>query len=492
MKKLFIFSILIALAFSSGANIKAQGNYSSGSLLALVGVEDAAVYYIATDGKKYVFPDVKTYHTWYADFSNVQKVSVEELDNYPDGGAMSYRAGIKLVTHPNTGRVYAVETGGVLRWLPSAEIAVALYGEDWANLVQDIIPGYFASSYTKGEDIESMLPNGTIVREKSSNIYYYIIDGQKRKFLDTSTLAKNNFYQYQAIEAGDLSIYSLGEDILDAEDSLSSFQPLDDSVFEDNTGDVVDNTPEPESPIKDQKILLLTHSVGRGLYEEGGISQWFENYNTDNNTQVQIEQRDYPNDPYQWSNFPHDFWNLWINGYCDNTEINSECLDSLASKYDVISFKNSYEASDVLPDIGGSSAAVNSTRKSLENYKLQYRALRDLLDQYPNDIFVVWTLPPRHRLHVPGTDTTALNNASRATEFSNWLKSEWLAEDSKAHDNIFVFDFRSYLIDEKNYLKFDYESTHTWSESHPNKVANELVGPILSEFLLNAIVEYNQ
>ena len=196
MKKLFIFSILIALAFSSGANIKAQGNYSSGSLLALVGVEDAAVYYIATDGKKYVFPDVKTYHTWYADFSNVQKVSVEELDNYPDGGAMSYRAGIKLVTHPNTGRVYAVETGGVLRWLPSAEIAVALYGANWANLVQDIIPGYFASSYTKGEDIESMLPNGTIVREESSNIYYYIIDGQKRKFLDTSTLAKNNFYQY--------------------------------------------------------------------------------------------------------------------------------------------------------------------------------------------------------------------------------------------------------------------------------------------------------
>ncbi|MDP2812134.1 MAG: hypothetical protein Q8O32_00380, partial [bacterium] len=411
---------------------------------------------------------------------------------YPDGGAMSYRAGIKLVTHPNTGKVYAVEPAGVLRWLPSAEIAVALYGENWANLVQDLIPGYFASSYTKGDDIESMLPNGTIVREKSSNTYYYIIDGQKRKFLDTSTLAKNNFSQYQAIEAGDLSIYSLGEDILDAEDSLSSFQPLDDSVFEDNTGDVVDNTPEPESPIKDQKILLLTHSVGRGLYEEGGISQWFENYNTDNNTQVQIEQRDYPNDPYQWSNFPHDFWNLWINGYCDNTEINSECLDSLASKYDLISFKNSYEASDVLPDIGGSSAAVNSTRKSLENYKLQYRALRDLLDQYPNDIFVVWTLPPRHHLHVPGSDTTALSNASRATEFSNWLKSEWLTEDSKAHDNIFVFDFRSYLIDEKNYLKFDYESTHTWSESHPNKVANELVAPILSEFLLNTIVEYNQ
>lgn len=491
MKKLFIFSIIIALSFVLSLNAKAQGNYASGSLLALEGVQDAAVYYIADDGKKYVFPDAKTYYTWYSDFSDVKKVSVVELDNYPDGGAMSYRAGVKLVTNSNSAKVYAVEPGGVLRWISSEEIAKALYGENWSDLVQDIIPGYFSSSYTKGADISSTLPSGTVVKERLATTYYYIDNAKKRKFIDLSTLSKNNFYPYQAVEANDLSAYANGDDIVDVEEALFKFKPVDDIIFEDDDSLPGNNT-SIEPVVKDQKILILTHSLGRALYEEGGLEAWFDNYNTSNNSQIQIEQRDYPDDPYQWSNAPYDYWNLWLNGACDSIEASSECLSSLVNKYDVISFKNSYELSDVLPDVGGSTAAVNSTRKSVENYKLQYRALRDLMDQYPDTIFVVWTLPPRHRLQKTSSDTTALANARRATEFSTWLTSEWLSEDNKSHDNIFVFDIRAYLMGSDNYLKFDYESTHTWSESQPNPAANALLGPTLAEFLVGSIEEYNK
>src|SRR3989344_5334543 len=74
-----------------------------------------AVYYIAADGKKYVFPDAKTYFTWYSNFNAVQTVAVSVLDTYNDGGAVTYRPGTRLVTTVDTNKVYAVEPGGVIR-----------------------------------------------------------------------------------------------------------------------------------------------------------------------------------------------------------------------------------------------------------------------------------------------------------------------------------------------------------------------------------------
>jgi len=73
-----------------------------------------------------------------------------------------------------------------------------------------------------------------------------------------------------------------------------------------------------------------------------------------------------------------------------------ECLYNLADDYDVVIFKHCFPGSAILPDAG--SPDVTSSRKNLENYKVQYRALRDEMGSYPDTTFIIWTLAPLHRL----------------------------------------------------------------------------------------------
>ncbi|MFH1047124.1 MAG: M23 family metallopeptidase [Patescibacteria group bacterium] len=113
---------------------------------------DDTVYYCGADGKRYVFPDRKTYETWYDDFSRVQLMSIEEIANIPFGGMVTYRPGVQLVKIQTDPRVFAVSKGAVLRWVSSPEIAAELYGANWAKQVHDI-PDAFFTNYTIGEPI---------------------------------------------------------------------------------------------------------------------------------------------------------------------------------------------------------------------------------------------------------------------------------------------------------------------------------------------------
>ena len=45
----------------------------------LIKASQAAVYYYGADGKRYVFPNEKTYKTWYSDFSSVKTITDVEL-----------------------------------------------------------------------------------------------------------------------------------------------------------------------------------------------------------------------------------------------------------------------------------------------------------------------------------------------------------------------------------------------------------------------------
>ena len=111
-----------------------------------------AVYYLGNNGKRYVFPNVKTYNTWYNDFSTVRVISAEDLAKYPIGGNVTYRPGVKLVKIQTDPKVYAVAKNGSLRWVSTAEIVKELYGASWASMVEDI-PDAFFINYTTGVDI---------------------------------------------------------------------------------------------------------------------------------------------------------------------------------------------------------------------------------------------------------------------------------------------------------------------------------------------------
>jgi|GEM_PF-5120479 hypothetical protein len=224
MKKTILLSLLIfGISMFQGFTTSAAGSYEAGSLLALEGVQDAAVYYIGSDGMKYVFPDSKTYYTWYENFNAVVKVDVAELDMYEDGGAMPYRAGTKLITHMNTAKIYAVDASGNRRWIPSSEVAVSLYGDSWTSLVQDVIPGYFSSTYTAGDDLSDTHPDGTVLSNEQT--LYYVEDSRVRPFSDVASLTANNLNQSYAIEVADISNYTIGDPITSQETPISSYAP---------------------------------------------------------------------------------------------------------------------------------------------------------------------------------------------------------------------------------------------------------------------------
>ncbi len=190
-------------------------------LLTLANVKGGAVYYIAPNGKKYVFPDSKTYFTWFKNFDDVEKVSPTELDAYSNGGMMPYKQGVKLITHQDTTRVYAIEPNGVLRPIPSETVAINLYGSNWASMVQDVIPGVFSTSYTLGSELNNTLPNGSIVKNNSN--FYYIYNGTKRMFSSINILEQNGFDQNNTINIPNLSSYNDGPDINTYESSIAAY-----------------------------------------------------------------------------------------------------------------------------------------------------------------------------------------------------------------------------------------------------------------------------
>lgn len=138
-----------ALGLSLAPSVQAAP--AAGSLVKASG---PAVYYAAADGKRYVFPDEKTYFTWYADFNGIVTISDAELAALPIGGNVRYRPGSKLLKITSDPKVYAVGANGALRGLADEATARALYGADWAKQVNDLSDAFFIN-YPQGGAITS-------------------------------------------------------------------------------------------------------------------------------------------------------------------------------------------------------------------------------------------------------------------------------------------------------------------------------------------------
>ncbi|BCO10751.1 hypothetical protein GF1_31270 [Desulfolithobacter dissulfuricans] len=231
---------------------------------------------------------------------------------------------------------------------------------------------------------------------------------------------------------------------------------------------------------RDERILFLHHSTGNIIYTQGDVRGWIERYNGQQGTGYVIDDRYYPNTPYPWSNYPYDYWNLWVNGACRPDEPNIHCLDQLTADYQVIIFKNCYPVSNIEADTG--TPDITSSRKSLENYRLQYSAVRDLLTRYPDTLFIFWTGAPLHRL------ATTPEKAARARAFAQWVKNDMLA--TGEYQNIRVFDYFDLTAGDDNVLRHDYETSHTSSDSHPNSQAARDVGPVFASFIVDSAREF--
>jgi len=118
----------------------------------LIKSSSSAVYFKSSDDTRYVFPTEKTYESWFIDFRGVVTVSDETLSGYPLVGNITNRPGYKMVKITTDPKVYVVDKGGVLRWVTTEEIALALYGDDWGEKIDDVPDGFFVN-YTIGEPI---------------------------------------------------------------------------------------------------------------------------------------------------------------------------------------------------------------------------------------------------------------------------------------------------------------------------------------------------
>lgn len=147
-----VFAALLGTLFALVAPLATQAaGCTSGTLIKGSG---HAVYYCGADGKRYVFPNQKTYDTWYSDFSTVITISDSAMGSIPIGGNVTYKPGIRLVKITTSPTVYAVDANGALRAISSEAVAMALYGSTWNKQVDDV-PDAFFVNYQLGADVTS-------------------------------------------------------------------------------------------------------------------------------------------------------------------------------------------------------------------------------------------------------------------------------------------------------------------------------------------------
>jgi len=251
----FFISPVQAADFSVGDLIKASG---------------PAVYYYSSDNKRYVFPNETTYKTWYSDFSSVKTITDEELAVIPLGDNITIRPGTKLVKITTDPKVYAVESGGALRWVETETIATGLYGANWARKVIDV-PDVFFTNYQISESIKELIhPEGTLIQYPGSINIYYIdcIDGEyyKRRITNDDAKVQNHFYDENILAIPFNIYYPNASDIISFESNLVN--PLGEELAEKESAE--EGSPEgtiTSSAIKLNDSIVFSRNVMRGLQD---------------------------------------------------------------------------------------------------------------------------------------------------------------------------------------------------------------------------------
>lgn len=228
-------------------------------------------------------------------------------------------------------------------------------------------------------------------------------------------------------------------------------------------------------------LFFLHHSVGNGLVVEGNMRGVINAYNSAHGTQYAFWDHGYNADGlrnpageemginYQVpgdNTDPEGLFYLWTSSGAEY----AACRGRILANHQVIAFKSCYPASHIYDE------------DALNTYKNYYLVMHEFFDLYPEKLFVVMSTPPLHRLDTNETE------GYYARSFADWLKS---ADYLSGHTNVVCFDLFGYLAGSNNFLKYEYESSHTGSDSHPNALADQTVGPIFAQFLIDSAAAYH-
>ena len=141
-----VIAIVGAVGVWNASRVQAASTVSSGDLIR--GTSFSAVYYMGADGFRYVFPNDKTYFTWYSNFDTVKFLSDSDLSKIQMGGNITYKPGSKMIKINSDPEVYFVANGGVIRPIADEATAKLMYGTSWNTRIDDVPDGFF-SNYTR-------------------------------------------------------------------------------------------------------------------------------------------------------------------------------------------------------------------------------------------------------------------------------------------------------------------------------------------------------
>lgn len=227
-----------------------------------------------------------------------------------------------------------------------------------------------------------------------------------------------------------------------------------------------------DSAGRDQSIIFLHHSTGYNIWmgdkstirskierKLGGgaaVKKWFRLYNRKNGTNYKISELYFPaaGQSREYGNFPFDYYDIWVRNAGNQPYGADPTLEILTRDYDMIIWKHCYPVGEILEDTG--QPDVNSREKRLENYKLQYEALKEKMLEFPDTRFLVWTGAALLE------ENTTVEQATRTREFFDWVRHHW----DEPGDNIYLWDFYELETEGGLYLKKEYAAGP--GDSHPN------------------------
>ena len=220
-----------------------------------------------------------------------------------------------------------------------------------------------------------------------------------------------------------------------------------------------------------RQLLFIHHSVGSGWLDQGGLGEQLIAHGIGVHDATYGDAIGNDTDMKHWvpkfENHMTDIirFNHHPNVFYDDDREN-----------DIIMFKSCFPNSNIT---GQGESPGNPTDPTLTtaNFKATFAGLMEEFAKQQDKTFIYITAPPL----VPSA--TSVENARRARECNDWVKSEFLKEyRSKTDlDNFLVFDFFDVLADENNYLKKEYRISDT--DSHPSSDGTRVATGLFIGFL---------
>lgn len=222
------------------------------------------------------------------------------------------------------------------------------------------------------------------------------------------------------------------------------------------------------------KLDKISHRVAWKFKKSPSLPRLFRNYNKEQHKNYKIDDIVFPKkSPYGWSNYPYDYYNIWVKHSGDMPFMEEPTLEILSKKYQTIILKHCFPVCNIQADSG--KGDINSDHKTIVNYKLQYLGLREKFHSFPHIKFILLTGAAQVSSNIKEPE------ALRAKEFFSWVIKEW----DIPNDNIYIWDLFSLQTEGGIYFSEDYSKSK--DDSHPNELFSERASNLLFSRIIDII-----